>query len=220
MSTVAVSPSEVKPGSVAWCSNARRHLAVRRPAARPTAGRRAGSRGCAAGDCSECAMPCPAVISASSPGAEDDVAAERVAVVHLALEQPGHRLQPGVRVRRHLHARRPRRRRPGRSGRRTPRRRPSAGPSVGSSRRTLRALAEQHLLAGQQVQRRAGRRRPPARPARGRAGGGRGCSSGSPSWRGQASGVLPSLAPHVAVRDDAGPGLLPGSSRAGRPGSR
>ena len=32
------------------------------------------------------------------------VAAQAVAVVHLALEQPADRLQPGVRVRRHLHA--------------------------------------------------------------------------------------------------------------------
>ena len=87
---------------------------------------------------------------------EGDVAAEGVPVVHLALEQPRHRLQPGVRVRRHLH--------PGAGG-------DVVGPVVvdegpgpdeppsqgGQQPADAGALAEQHLLARQQVQRGAGR---------------------------------------------------------------
>src|SRR5919202_190409 len=87
-------------------------------------------------------------------GADAHVAAERVAVVHLAVEQPGHRLQARVRVRWHLHAggggdvvgavvvdERPRPDQPANQGGQQP-----AHPG---------ALAEQHLLARQQVQRRA-----------------------------------------------------------------
>src|SRR3954468_24427581 len=67
ISTVAVTPSEEKPGSVAWCSNAG---ATSRDASGSTTHNWAPcrNRGCTAGDCSECAMPCPAVISANSPG--------------------------------------------------------------------------------------------------------------------------------------------------------
>ena len=61
--------------------------------------------GVAGRDCSEWAIPWPAVIRLSWPGPDRLHAAEAVAVLHLALDQPGHRLQAGVRVRRHLHAR-------------------------------------------------------------------------------------------------------------------
>jgi hypothetical protein len=90
--------------------------------------------------------------------AERDVATEGVAVVHLALEQPRHGLQSGVRVRRDLHPR--------------PRgdvvgavvvdERPGADhpPSQrGQQPAHARALAEQDLLARQQVERRTGGRR-------------------------------------------------------------
>ena len=52
-------------------------------------------------------MPRPAFIRLSWPGPDRLDAAETVAVLNLALDQPGHRLQAGVRVRRHLHARPP-----------------------------------------------------------------------------------------------------------------
>jgi hypothetical protein len=102
--------------------------------------------------------PVPGRHQRELPGAEPDVAAEGVAVVDLALEQPRHRLQPGVRMRRDLHAgpggdvvgavvvdERPRTHHPPSQGGQQP-----AHPG---------ALAEQHLLAGQQVERRAGGRR-------------------------------------------------------------
>ena len=63
--------------------------------------------GGSAGEVSACAMPRPAVIRLSCPGTHELVAADAVLVVHLALEQPGHRLQTRVRMRRHMHARRP-----------------------------------------------------------------------------------------------------------------
>jgi hypothetical protein len=84
------------------------------------------------------------------------VAAQRVAVVDLALEQPGDGLQAGVRVRRHLH--------PGGGGDVVGAvvvdERPRAdqpAPERGEQAAHVGALPEQDLLAGQQVQRRAGR---------------------------------------------------------------
>jgi hypothetical protein len=82
------------------------------------------------------------------------VAAERVTVVHRALEQPRHRLQPGVRVWRHLH--------PGSRGdvvgavvvdeRPGPDHPPAQG---GQQPADAGALAEEDLLGRQQVQRRS-----------------------------------------------------------------
>ncbi len=66
MSTVAVTPSEVNPGSAAWCSNA--GATSRAPSGSAThSWAPCSSRGWVAGDCSEWLIPCPAVISASSP---------------------------------------------------------------------------------------------------------------------------------------------------------
>ena len=48
-------------------------------------------------------MPRPLVIRLSSPGRISRVAADAVAVLDLALEQPAHGLQPGVRVRGYVH---------------------------------------------------------------------------------------------------------------------
>ena len=52
---------------------------------------------------SECAMPRPAVMRLSSPGRTIAWVPEAVSVLDLTGEQPAHRLQPGVRVRRHVH---------------------------------------------------------------------------------------------------------------------
>ena len=49
-------------------------------------------------------MPWPAVIRFSWPGRHQLPAAHAVAMQHLAGDQPTDRLQPGVRMRRHLHA--------------------------------------------------------------------------------------------------------------------
>ena len=49
-------------------------------------------------------MPSPPVIRLTRTGPDDGVRAEAVAVLDLAGEQPAHRLQPGVRVRRDVHA--------------------------------------------------------------------------------------------------------------------
>ena len=75
------------------------------PAAPSTAARRAGRASGSAGLSSEWEMPCPAVIRFSWPGRDQLQAADAVAVQHLAGDQPADRLQPGVRVRGHLHAR-------------------------------------------------------------------------------------------------------------------
>ena len=52
---------------------------------------------------SEWLMPWPAVIRFSSPGRTMAWLPDAVAVLDLAGEEPAHRLQSGVRVRRHVH---------------------------------------------------------------------------------------------------------------------
>jgi len=49
-------------------------------------------------------MPWPLVIRFSSPGRMIACEAHAVAVLDRAGEQPAHGLQPGVRMRRHVHA--------------------------------------------------------------------------------------------------------------------
>jgi len=70
ISTVARTPSTSKPGRTAWCSKAG---AVSREASGSATHSWApcSSRGWGTGDCSEWLMPCPAVISASSPGPKE-----------------------------------------------------------------------------------------------------------------------------------------------------
>ena len=90
-------------GAAARSARSRGRCRDRRRAAPPTAARRAGPSSSAV-DTSEWQMPAPAVIRFSSPGRTIACTPALSRCSTSPAEQPADRLQPGVRMRRHVHA--------------------------------------------------------------------------------------------------------------------